>query len=187
MDQIAAAFGSGVGLYDILGVSADATSSQIKKAYYKKALTCHPDKCPGDADATRRFQALTLVHATLSNPEARALFDEMGEVDDGGGADLGGGGNGGWAEYWRGLFPRVTVADIEAFGARYKGSAEERADVLAAYARHAGDMRRMLRVVLLAEGDGSAASRKAEAARFGAMVEGAIASGVTSCAARVIK
>ena len=30
--------------YDYLGVSIDASESQIKSAYRKKALKCHPDK-----------------------------------------------------------------------------------------------------------------------------------------------
>lgn len=31
-------------LYKDLGVSPDATSSQIRKSYYKLARECHPDK-----------------------------------------------------------------------------------------------------------------------------------------------
>ena len=174
MEQIEQHFGEGVSLYDVLGVTPSATAAQLKKAYYKAALSCHPDKNPGDLEATARFQALTLVHATLSQPESRQLYDETGELGDG--SELGEDGNGDWAAHWRAMFPKVTVADIEAFGARYKGSAEERADVITAYARHRGDWAAMLRVVLLSD-NATPKARKAEQARFAAIVEAAIAAG----------
>ena len=46
--------------YDLFDLSPDATSAQIKRAYYKRARECHPDKAQ-DCDraaAEARFKRL---------------------------------------------------------------------------------------------------------------------------------
>lgn len=40
----------------------------------------HPDKCPGDEAAKGRFQALSLIHSVLSDPDRRSIYDETGDV-----------------------------------------------------------------------------------------------------------
>uniref|UniRef100_A0A7S1BAM8 J domain-containing protein n=3 Tax=Corethron hystrix TaxID=216773 RepID=A0A7S1BAM8_9STRA len=67
--------------YDLLGVSTNATASDVKKAYYKEARKCHPDKCPGDPDAANKFQALGAAYHTLSNEQLRASYDKNGKPD----------------------------------------------------------------------------------------------------------
>ena len=76
---ISDAFGEDADLYEILGVQRDATGAQLRKAYYRKALTCHPDKVEGKE---REFQALSVVYEVLKNPESRAEYDEHGELVD---------------------------------------------------------------------------------------------------------
>jgi hypothetical protein len=41
----------------------------------------HPDKNK-DEGATRTFQALGVVHATLSDPDKRRVYDDTGVIDD---------------------------------------------------------------------------------------------------------
>lgn len=65
-------------LYDVLGVTPDATPSMIKKAYYLKARKCHPDRNPDDPEATAKFQKLGEAYQVLSNEQTRAAYDAHG-------------------------------------------------------------------------------------------------------------
>jgi len=65
--------------YDLLRVQPNASPSEIKKAYYKEARVCHPDKNPGDAEATAKFQKLSTVYQVLSDPDLRKKYDRDGK------------------------------------------------------------------------------------------------------------
>ncbi len=67
-------------LYGILGIGRDATASDIRKAYRKKAQKMHPDK-GGDA---AEFQQLQKAYEILSSPSSRAAYDESGEIPSSG-------------------------------------------------------------------------------------------------------
>ncbi|XP_026191021.1 uncharacterized J domain-containing protein C3E7.11c [Cyclospora cayetanensis] len=64
--------------YDALDLSADASASEIRKAYYKLALKCHPDKNPGDPEAHQKFQAIGEAYQVLNDPKRRAEYDKYG-------------------------------------------------------------------------------------------------------------
>lgn len=66
----------------------------------------HPDKCQDDPAATAKFQALSVVHATLSDAEKRKLYDETGEVEEEGAEELSKSERE-WYDYFRALFPKV--------------------------------------------------------------------------------
>lgn len=63
--------------YHLLDVSMDASATEIKRAYRKQALQLHPDKNQ-NMDTTVKFQRLMTVYQTLSNDDARELYDSHG-------------------------------------------------------------------------------------------------------------
>jgi curved DNA-binding protein CbpA len=69
--------------YAALGLDKEASENDIKKAYRKLAMTCHPDKNPDDPNAKEKFQAISEAYSILSDPEKKGKYDR-GELDDDG-------------------------------------------------------------------------------------------------------
>ncbi|GAB2211688.1 hypothetical protein Droror1_Dr00025018 [Drosera rotundifolia] len=65
--------------YSVLGVSKDASKSEIKIAYRKLARSYHPDvnKEPG---AEQKFKEISNSYEVLSDDEKRSIYDRYGEA-----------------------------------------------------------------------------------------------------------
>jgi len=139
-------FGSS-NLYEVIGVEADATDSQLKKGYHKVSLKVHPDRCEAEEkeEATRKFQTLGRVYKLLADKDLRSVYDETGEVAE----EESSSECKDWQQYWRTMFKVVTVEDIKNFDAKYKESEEEQRDLEQAYCEHSGDMDKILSCVIL--------------------------------------
>ena len=79
-------------LYEILGVSKNASKEDIKKAYRKLALKNHPDRNPGNKDAEEKFKSAAEAYAVLSDSQKRARYDQFGHAGVGMGDSAGSGG-----------------------------------------------------------------------------------------------
>ena len=64
--------------YKILGVSKNATTDEIGKAYKKLARKYHPDLNQSDKKAEDRFKEVNEAHEVLKDPEKRKMYDQLG-------------------------------------------------------------------------------------------------------------
>lgn len=62
--------------YDVMGVSSDASTIQVRKAYKALALSWHPDKNPECEECPDRFAKISKAYETLSSPERRKAYDD---------------------------------------------------------------------------------------------------------------
>ena len=109
--------------YKILGISREASTEEMKKAFHKLAHKYHPHK-GGDE---KKFKEINEAYQVLSNKEKRAQYDKFGRVFEGGGPNAGPGFDFNWA--WGGSsegldFDIGDLGDIfeDIFGFRRKGA-----------------------------------------------------------------
>lgn len=68
--------------YDILGVSEDASESEIKAAFRKLAFKWHPDRNQDKKKAAEaKMKEINEAYEVLSNPEKRQNYDRYGNAE----------------------------------------------------------------------------------------------------------
>lgn len=80
--------------YEVLGVSKDASESEIKKAFRTLSLEFHPDRNNNSEESTQKFQEINEAYETLSDSQKKKEYDF--EQEHGGRSPFGGGGGGGF-------------------------------------------------------------------------------------------
>ncbi|PVI05157.1 DnaJ-domain-containing protein [Periconia macrospinosa] len=136
--------------YKVLELEKDATADDVKKAYRKMALKYHPDKVTtADKDAANQhFQEIAFAYAILSDTRRRKRYDLTGStaevLDDDDDFN--------WLSFYREQFAEaLTAENITNFSQKYKGSDEERRDLLEAYTEHEGRLDKIYQTVMLSD------------------------------------
>ncbi|HEX3181756.1 MAG TPA: molecular chaperone DnaJ [Beijerinckiaceae bacterium] len=113
--------------YETLGVSRGASDVELKSAFRKAAMQCHPDRNPGDKASEIRFKEVNEAYQILSDAQKRAAYDRFGHAAFDGGGGGGAGGFGGMGEGFA-----SSMADIfddlfgDVMGRRGRSSGRER-------------------------------------------------------------
>jgi len=63
--------------YDILGISKNASLTDIKAAYRRQALKWHPDRNKSK-EATEKFKGINKAYEVLSDPKKKEMYDQYG-------------------------------------------------------------------------------------------------------------
>ncbi len=125
--------------YELLGVSRDASATEIRKAYRRLARKYHPDVNPGDKASEDKFKQIQEAYEVLSDPKKRKMYDQYGvysdQIKSGQGApaagfdfsgfdfsNLGGGGSSSFSDIFSDFFTRFAGGPAEQAPEAQRGS-----------------------------------------------------------------
>ncbi len=127
-------------LYEILGVSRDATDADIKSAYRKLAKQYHPDLHAGKSEAEKKqieekFKEINHAYSVLSDPQKKSNYDNFGSED---GMGAGGSGfqwstSGGEGGIFEDILSGVFGGGFGGFGSRRSSNQPMRGDDITSY------------------------------------------------------
>lgn len=153
--------------YAVLELAKEASAEDVKKAYRKLALKHHPGTCCSvllhygianiitdkvaeeDKEAANKFfQEVAFAYAVLSDERRRARYDRTGStaetLEDDDEFD--------WLKFYRAQFEDIVNEDaIKNIANEYKGSNEEREDIINAYDEGKGSLEYIYGQVMLSD------------------------------------
>lgn len=125
-------------LYDVLGLSRDATAADITRVYRRLALQYHPDRNP---EGAAKFKEISNAYSVLSDEKDRRTYDATGIVP--------GVASGRGDEMSESQRSAEMQQRVHQFYATYAGSHEEEEDVIERFKKCKGNFGRMIREELL--------------------------------------
>lgn len=132
-------------LYELFGIQKSAGEKEVKKAYYKLSLKCHPDRVPEQEkkESTEKFKLLTKLYNVMTDDGKRTLYDEKGIIDD----DDESNSLSDWIKLWNSIFKPISTQDIENYEKSYRHSEQEATDIKKSYIQGKGCINHMMNTV----------------------------------------
>jgi molecular chaperone DnaJ len=109
--------------YEVLSVERTASDADVKAAFRKQAMNCHPDRHPGDQNAEHKFKEINEAYEILKDADKRAAYDRFGHAAFEHGAGMGAHG---FSADFGSAFSDIFEGIFGMGGARGRGTGRER-------------------------------------------------------------